>query len=80
MSVPASHEEFHAMIRNDTRTMVAALILDPSNADVSEQDIEDATDAMLSVLSVAWNAGFAEGREECCGMGAMPDPFVKEAS
>jgi hypothetical protein len=78
MSAPASHEEFHAMIRNDTRTMVAGLLLDPSNATASEQDIDAATDAMLDVLALAWQSGFIEGREECCGMGAYPNPFVKE--
>lgn len=41
----------------------------PEERDAAETEIK-------SLLATVWDEGFAEGKEECCGMGAEPNPYA----
>lgn len=73
---PYNHNAVHAELRDEVRRSVALMLDCPEDADGPV--IEAVTDSFLMALATAWTLGFYEGMEECCGMGAFPNPYVKD--
>lgn len=73
---PYNHNAVHAEFRDAARDTITMLLTYPPN-EVTEETTEDLTDALLEVLATTWLLGVHEGMEECCGMGAFPNPYVR---